>query len=137
MLNISKKTIELIDIVIINGYLTSKDEHQKNLIKEKVNNLLEEINERKKVSTSPTRLFNLLINTLLIIKNDENFRILYYVDTISKLTYNRYQINKEIEEEEKEKERALEKKTVKETETIKETETEQKALFKVKSKKAE
>lgn len=131
MLNISKKTIELIDIVIINGYLTR--EHQKNLIKEKVNNLLEEINERKKVSTSPTRLFNLLINTLLIMKNDENFRILYYVDTVSKLTYNRYQINKEIEEEE----RALGKKTVKETETIKETSTEQKALFKVKSKKAE
>ena len=133
MLNISKKTIELIDIVIINGYLTR--EHQKNFIKEKVNNLLEEINERKKVSTSPTRLFNLLINTLLLIKNEENCCILYYVDTVSKLTYNRYQISKEIEEEEKE--RALEKKTVKETETIKETETEQKALFKVKSKKAE
>lgn len=131
MLNISKKTIELIEIVIINGYLTR--EHQKNLIKEKVNNLLEEINERKKVSTSPTRLFNLLINTLLLIKNEENFCILYYVDTVSKLTYNRYQINKEIEEEE----RALGKKTVKETETIKETSTEQKALFKVKSKKAE
>lgn len=133
MLNISKQTIELIDIVIINGYFTSKD--GRNFIKEKTNNLLKEINERKKVSTSPTRLFNLLINTLLLIKNDENFCILYYVDTISKLAYNRYQINKEIEEEEKE--RALEKKTVKETETIKETETEQKALFKVKSKKVE
>ena len=131
MLNISKMTIGIIETVIINGYFTSKD--GQNLIKERVNNLLEEINERKKVSTSPTRLFNLLINTLLLMKNDENFHILHYVDTISKLTYNRYQINKEIEEEE----RALEKKTVKETETIKETETEQKALFKVKSKKAE
>ena len=125
MLNISKKTIELIDIVIIKGYLTGQD--GRNLINEKVNNLLKEINERKKVSTSPTKLFNLLINTLLLIKNEENFCILYYVDTISKLTYNRYQINKYIEEEEK----ALGKKT------IKETETEQKALFKVKSKKAE
>ena len=129
MLNISKQIIGLIEVVIINGYFTRED--GRNLIKERVNNLLKEINERKKVSTSPTRLFNLLINTLLLMKNEENFHILHYVDTISKLTYNRYQINKEIEEEE----RALGKKT----ETIKETEkeTEQKALFKVKSKKVE
>ena len=137
MLNISKMTIGIIETVIINGYFASEDE--RDIIKERVNNLLKAINERKKVSTSPTRLFNLLINTLLLIKNDENFRLFHYVNTISKLTYNRYQINKYIEEEEKEKEkeRALEKKTVKETETIKEKETEQKALFKVKSKKAE
>ena len=131
MLNISKQIIGLIEVVIINGYFTRED--GRNLIKERVNNLLKEINERKKVSTSPTRLFNLLINTLLLMKNEENFHILHYVDTISKLTYNRYQINKEIEEEE----RALGKKTETIKETEKETETEQKALFKVKSKKAE
>lgn len=122
MLEIAKHLIYLIETVIENGYFTS--DNIRNRIKERVNNLLEEINERKKVSTSPTKLFNLLINTLLLIKNEENLDWGHYVDTISKLTYNRYQIKKEIEEEE----RALAKKI---REKI---EAEQKTLFKVKKK---
>lgn len=122
MLKIAKQSVNLIETVIENGYFTI--ENTRNMIKERVNNLLEEINERKKVSTSPTKLFNLLINTLLLIKNEENLDWCYYVDTISKLTYNRYQIKKEIEEEEK----ALAKKI------REEIETEQKTFFKVKKK---
>lgn len=104
MLEIAKKSVSLIETIIIDGYFTV--DFERTMAKESVNKLLEEINERKKVSTSPTKLFNLIINTLLLIKNEENFSILHYVDTISKLTYNRYQIKKEIEEEE----RALAKK---------------------------
>jgi hypothetical protein len=122
MLEIAKQSVNLIETVIENGYFTI--DNTRNMIKERVNNLLEEINERKKVSTSPTKLFNLLINTLLLIKNEENLDMYHYVDTISKLTYNRYQIKKEIEEEE----RALAKKI---REKI---EAEQKTLFKVKKK---
>lgn len=99
MLKIAKQTVILIETVIENGYFTS--DNTRNIIKGIVNNLLEGINKRKKVSTSPTKLFNLLINTLLLIKNEENFDMYHYVDTISKLTYNRYQIKKEIEEEER------------------------------------
>lgn len=122
MLKIAKQSVTLIETVIENGYFTS--DNFRNTIKERVNNLLEEINERKKVSTSPTKLFNLLINTLLLIKNEENLDMYRYVDTISKLTYNRYQIKKEIEEEE----RTLAKKI---REKI---EAEQQTLFKVKKK---
>ena len=122
MLKIAKQSVNLIETVIENGYFTS--DNFRNTIKERVNNLLEEINERKKVSTSPTKLFNLLLNTLLLIKNEENLDMYHYVDTISKLTYNRYQIKKEIEEEEI----ALAKKI---REKI---EAEQKTLFKVKKK---
>jgi hypothetical protein len=98
MLKIAKQTVILIETVIENGYFTS--DNTRNIIKGRVNNLLEGINKRKKVSTSPTKLFNLLINTLLLIKNEENLDMYHYVDTISKLTYNRYQIKKEIEDEE-------------------------------------
>lgn len=122
MLKIAKQTVNLIETVIENGYFTG--DIARNMVKERVNNLLERINERKKVSTSPTKLFNLLINTLLLIKNEENLDMYHYVDTISKLTYNRYHIKKEIEEEE----RASAK------EIRKETEAEQKTLFKVKKK---
>lgn len=122
MLEIAKHSVYLIETVIEYGYFTS--DNIRNRIKERVNNLLEEINERKKVSTSPTKLFNLLINTLLLIKNEENLDWCYYVDTISKLTYNRYQIKKEIEKEEI----ALAKKI------REEIEAEQKTLFKVKKK---
>lgn len=122
MLKIAKQTVNLIETVIENGYFTG--DIARNMVKERVNNLLERINERKKVSTSPTKLFNLLINTLLLIKNEENLDMYHYVDTISKLTYNRYQIKKEIEEEE----RALAKKI------SKEIEAEQKTFFKVKKK---
>ena len=122
MLKIAKQSVNLIETVIENGYFTG--DIARNMVKERVNNLLERINERKKVSTSPTKLFNLLINTLLLIKNEENLDMYHYVDTISKLTYNRYQIKKEIEEEE----RALAKKI------SKEIEAEQKTFFKVKKK---
>ena len=122
MLKIAKQSVKLIETVIELGY--GANDKARNAIKEWVNKLLEGINERKKVSTSPTKLFNLLINTLLLIKNEENLDMYHYVDTISKLTYNRYQIKKEIEEEE----RALAKKI------SKEIEAEQKTLFKVKKK---
>lgn len=94
MKEIAKGTIELIEYVIKSGINTSEVPYIKRKIL--VDCWLEEINKRKSVSDSPTKLFNLLLSSILLIKNDNNFREDIYVDTISKLTYNRYLIKKEI-----------------------------------------
>lgn len=94
MKEIAKGTIELIEDVIRTGV----NANEVSYIKRKINAeyWLEEINKRKSVSDSPIKLFNLLLSSILLIKNDSNFKAEVYVDTISKLTYNRYLIKKEI-----------------------------------------
>ena len=64
------------------------------------------------------------MSSILLLKNENNFKVENYVDTISKLTYNRYQIKKHIEEEQ----------NVLANKIREEIETEQKTLFKSKKK---
>lgn len=94
MKEIAKGTIELIEDVIRTGVNANEISYIKRKIDAEY--WLEEINKRKVVSDSPTKLFNLLLSSILLIKNDSNFKNEVYVDTISKLSYNRYLIKKEI-----------------------------------------
>lgn len=94
MKEIAKGTIELIEDVIRTGVNANEVSYIKRKIDAEY--WLEEINKRKSVSDSPIKLFNLLLSSILLIKNDSNFKDEVYVDTISKLTYNRYLIKKEI-----------------------------------------
>ena len=94
MKEIAKGTIELIEDVIRTGVNANEVSYIKRKIDAEY--WLEEINKRKSVSDSPIKLFNLLLSSILLIKNDSNFKAEVYVDTISKLTYNRYLIKKEI-----------------------------------------
>ena len=98
MIEVAKDTVKLIEDVITAGkqlYMCYNFEYIGEAEK-----ILREFNKRKEVSKSSIKLYNLLCNTLLLIRNKDNFDIVY-VETISKLTYNRYQIKKEIEEEQK------------------------------------
>lgn len=94
MKEIAKGTIELIEDVIRTGVNANEISYIKRKIDAEY--WLEEINKRKVVSDSPIKFFNLLLSSILLIKNDSNFKAEVYVDTISKLTYNRYLIKKEI-----------------------------------------
>lgn len=94
MKEIAKGTIELIEDVIRTGVNANEISYIKRKIDAEY--WLEEINKRKSVSDSPIKFFNLLLSSILLIKNDSNFKAEVYVDTISKLTYNRYLIKKEI-----------------------------------------
>lgn len=94
MKEIAKGTIELIEDVIRTGVNANEISYIKRKIDAEY--WLEEINKRKVVSDSPTKLFNLLLSSILLIKNDSNFKDETYVDTISKLSYNRYLIKKEV-----------------------------------------
>lgn len=98
MVEVAKDTIKVIEGVIKAGKYCHIFEYD---IIEETENILKEFNKRKEVSKSSIKLYNLLLNTLLLIRNNKNFEDNVYVDTVSKLTYNRYQIKKEIEEEQK------------------------------------
>lgn len=121
MIEVAKETLTIIEDVVRYGmhYFVFEES-----IKFNADNILQKINERKAVSKSSVKFFNLLLNSIFLIRNKDNFKFENYVDTVSKLTYNRYQIKKEIEEEQ----RALAKKI------REEIETEQKTLFKSKKK---
>lgn len=124
MKEVAKGTVDLIEIIIMGGCPNFVKWDMEGFLKGMVNKLLDKINERKSVSDSPIKLFNLLINSLLLIKNEKNLDIENYVDTVSKLTYNRYQIKKHIEEEQNVLANKIREKI----------ETEQKTLFKSKKK---
>lgn len=96
MKEIARETVDLIEVMIMGGCPKFAKWDMEGFIKGWVNKLLDKINERKAVSDSPIKLFNLLINSLLLIKNEKNLDIENYVDTISRLTYNKYQIKKDI-----------------------------------------
>lgn len=96
MKEVARGTVDLIEIIIISGCPKFANWDMEEFVKGRVNKLLDEINERKAVSDSPIKLFNLLINSLLLIKNEKNLDVENYVDTISRLTYNKYQIKKDI-----------------------------------------
>lgn len=100
MIKVAKDTIKVIECAILCGCNALTEEGEQ-LKKNVVNGLLDELNKRKTVSNSSIKFFNLLLNSILLLKNENNFKVENYVDTVSKLTYNRYQIKKEIEEEEK------------------------------------
>lgn len=123
MIKVAKDTIKTIECAILCGCnpLTEEGEQLK---KNVVNGLLVELNKRKTVSNSSIKFFNLLLNSILLLKNENNFKVENYVNTISKLTYNRYQIKKHIEEEQ----------IVLTNKIREEIDTEQKTLFKMKKK---
>ena len=96
MVEVAKDTIKVIEGVIKAGKYCHIFEYD---IIEEAEKILREFNKRKEVSKSSIKLYSLLLNTLLLIRNKDNFEDSVYVDTVSKLTYNRYQIKKHIEEE--------------------------------------
>lgn len=122
MIEVAKDVIKVIEGFILCG--SNHPEEIKQMKKDVVNVLLNELNKRKLVSNSSIKFFNLLLSSILLLKNENNFKVENYVDTISKLTYNRYQIKKHIEEEQ-----IVLAKKIRE-----EIETEQKTLFKSKKK---
>ena len=121
MIEVATETLIVIEDIIRKGLNCSSFE---NSIKFNTDKLLQKINERKMVSNSSVKFFNLLLNSILLIRNKDNFKFENYVDTVSKLTYNRYQIKKHIEEEQNVLANKIREKI----------ETEQKTLFKSKKK---
>lgn len=98
MVEVAKETLLQIEDIIRQGMSCSLFEDS---IKFNMENLLQKINERKTVSNSSVKFFNLLLNSILLIRNKDNFKIENFVDTVSRLSYNRYHIKKHIEEEQK------------------------------------
>lgn len=98
MVEVAKETLLQIEDIIRQGMSCSLFEDS---IKFNMDNLLQKINERKTVSNSSVKFFNLLLNSILLIRNKDNFKIENFVDTVSRLSYNRYHIKKHIEEEQR------------------------------------
>lgn len=98
MVEVAKETLLQIEDIIRKGMSCSLFEDS---IKFNIDNLLQKINERKAVSNSSVKFFNLLLNSILLIRNKDNFKIENFVDTVSRLSYNRYHIKKHIEEEQR------------------------------------
>lgn len=98
MVEVAKETLLQIENIIRMGMSCNIFEDS---IKFNTDNLLQKINERKTVSNSSVKFFNLLLNSILLIRNKDNFKIENFVDTVSRLSYNRYHIKKHIEEEQR------------------------------------
>lgn len=98
MVEVAKETLLQIEDIIRMGLHCSLFEDS---IKFNMDNLLQKINERKTVSNSSVKFFNLLLNSILLMRNKDNFKIENFVDTVSRLSYNRYHIKKHIEEEQR------------------------------------
>ena len=98
MVEVAKETLLQIEDIIRLGMSCSLFEDCR---KFNMDNLLQKINERKMVSNSSVKFFNLLLNSILLMRNKDNFKIENFVDTISRLSYNRYHIKKHIEEEQR------------------------------------
>lgn len=105
MLKIADDTIGIINLIVVSGCInteSSRGKERLDVIKSNTSALLKEAYAKSNDSKSSIRFYNLIISTLKLMMSVETYiypNVIGYVEFVNKLMCNRYNLCKEIEEE--------------------------------------